>query len=148
MPDADMEAAEEKIRAFMEVIPTLWPVEGRITDEFGYRKDPFTKKRTFHEALDIAADTGTIIKAAAGGKVVSTEYTYATGRTVKIDHGNGFVTIYGHCSKYLVESGQYVKKGEEIAKVGNTGRSTGPHLHFEMWLFGKAIDPLEYLEKK
>ena len=117
LPDADMEAAEKKIRAFMEVIPTLWPVEGRITDEFGYRKDPFTKKRTFHEALDIAADTGTIIKAAAGGKVVSTEYTYATGRTVKIDHGNGFVTIYGHCSKYLVESGQYVK-GRGDSKSG------------------------------
>ena len=146
MPDADMEAAE-KDKSVYGSDPTLWPVEGRITDEFGYRKIP-SQKRTFHEALDIAADTGTIIKAAAGGKVVSTEYTYATGRTVKIDHGNGFVTIYGHCSKYLVESGQYVKKGEEIAKVGNTGRSTGPHLHFEMWLFGKAIDPLEYLEKK
>jgi len=148
IPEADIEAAEEKINAFMEVIPTLWPVQGRITDEFGYRRDPFTRKRTFHKGLDIAADTGTSIKAAAGGKVTYAEYTYATGRTVRIDHGNGFVTVYGHCSKILVEPGQEVKKGEVIAKVGNTGRSTGPHLHFEIQLYGTAIDPLEYLEKK
>jgi murein DD-endopeptidase MepM/ murein hydrolase activator NlpD len=148
LPDADIEAAEEKINAFMEVIPTLWPVDGRITDEYGYRKDPFNGKRKFHTGLDIAADTGTPVKAAAGGTVTSVYYTYATGRTVVIDHGNGFVTLYGHCSKTLVEPGQQVKKGEEIAKVGNTGRSTGPHLHLEIQLYGSAIDPMEYLDKK
>lgn len=148
LPDADIEAAEEKINAFMEVIPTLWPLEGRITDEYGYRKDPFNGKRKFHTGLDIAADTGTPVKAAAGGTVTSVYYTYATGRTVVIDHGNGFVTLYGHCSKILVEPGQQVKKGEEIAKVGNTGRSTGPHLHLEIQLYGSAIDPMEYLDKK
>jgi len=147
-PDADIEAVEEKINAFMEVIPTLWPTEGRITDQFGYRKDPFTRRKSYHSGLDIAADVGTSIKAAASGKVIYADYTYATGRTVKIDHGNGFVTVYGHCSKILAEPGQQVKKGEVIAKVGSTGRSTGPHCHFEIHLFGTAIDPLEYLEKK
>ena len=132
----------------MEVIPTLWPLEGRITDEYGYRKDPFNGKRKFHTGLDIAADTGTPVKAAASGTVTSVYNIYATGRTVEVDHGNGFVTLYGHCSKILVEPGQQVKKGEEIAKVGNTGRSTGPHLHLEIQLYGSAIDPMEYLDKK
>jgi murein DD-endopeptidase MepM/ murein hydrolase activator NlpD len=148
LPDADIETAEEKINAFMEVIPTLWPLEGRITDEYGYRKDPFTGKRKFHTGLDIAADTGTPVKAAASGTVTSVYNIYATGRTVEVDHGNGFVTLYGHCSKILVEPGQQVKKGEEIAKVGNTGRSTGPHLHLEIQLYGTTIDPLEYLDQK
>lgn len=148
LPDADLDAVEEKINALMEVIPTLWPVEGRITDGFGHRRDPFTKKKSFHNGLDIAADAGTPIKASASGKVIYADYTYATGRTVKIDHGNGFVTVYGHCSKILVEPGQQVKKGDVIAKVGSTGRSTGPHCHFEVHLYGTAIDPMEYLEKK
>jgi len=148
LPDADLDAVEEKINALMEVIPTLWPVEGRITDGFGHRRDPFTKKKSFHNGLDIAADAGTPIKASASGKVIYANYTYATGRTVKIDHGNGFVTVYGHCSKILVEPGQQVKKGDVIAKVGSTGRSTGPHCHFEVHLYGTAIDPMEYLEKK
>src|SRR5690606_17218772 len=94
LPDADLDSVEERINAFMEVIPTLWPVEGRITDRFGYRKDPFTRKKTFHYGLDIAADVGTSIKASASGKVTYVDYTYATGRTVKIDHGNGFITVY------------------------------------------------------
>ncbi|HOQ07886.1 MAG TPA: peptidoglycan DD-metalloendopeptidase family protein [Clostridiales bacterium] len=148
LPDADLDAVEEKINALMEVIPTLWPVEGRITDGFGHRRDPFTKKKSFHNGLDIAADAGTPIKASASGKVIYADYTYATGRTVKIDHGNGFVTVYGHCSRILVEPGQQVKKGDVIAKVGSTGRSTGPHCHFEVHLYGTAIDPMEYLEKK
>jgi len=145
---ADLEAAEAKIDAFMETIPTLWPVNGRITDEYGYRKDPINGKRKFHTGLDIAADTGTPIKAAASGKVIFAQSTYATGRTVKIDHGRGIVTLYGHASKILVEEGQTVEKGEVIAKVGSTGRSTGPHLHFEIHLYGSTVDPLEYLEKK
>jgi murein DD-endopeptidase MepM/ murein hydrolase activator NlpD len=148
LPEADIEAAEEKVNAFMETIPTLWPTNGRITDSFGYRRDPFTKKKKFHAALDIAADTGTAIVAAASGTVTYVDYVYATGRTVKIDHGRGVTTVYGHCSKILVEPGQTVKKGEVIAKVGSTGRSTGPHLHFEILIYGTSVDPLEYLEDK
>ncbi len=148
VPEADLETAEAKVNAFMETVPTLWPTNGRITDRFGYRKDPFNGKRKFHTALDIATDSGTPIKAAASGKVIYADYTYATGRTVKIDHGRGIVTLYGHCSKILAEPGQTVEKGEVIAKVGSTGRSTGPHLHFEILIYGTAVDPLEYLESK
>lgn len=145
-PNADLDAAEAKINEFMETIPTLWPVSGTITDEFGNRRDPFTRKLKYHTGMDIGTDYGRSIKAAAGGKVVMVDYIYGTGKTVKISHGNGITTLYGHCSKILVEEGQIVEKGEVIAKVGSSGRSTGPHLHFEVLLYGTPVDPLKYLE--
>ena len=145
-PNADLDAAEAKIDEFMETIPTLWPVSGTITDEFGNRRDPFTRKLKFHTGLDIGADYGKSIKAAAGGKVVSVDNVYGTGKTVKISHGNGITTLYGHCSKILVKEGQTVEKGEVIAKVGSSGRSTGPHLHLEVLIYGTPVDPLQYLE--
>jgi murein DD-endopeptidase MepM/ murein hydrolase activator NlpD len=145
-PNADMDAAEEKINEFMETIPTMWPVSGTITDKFGNRKDPFTRKTKFHTGLDIGTDYGKSIKAAAGGRVISVEYVYGTGNTVKVNHGNGIVTLYGHCSKILVKQGQIVEKGEVIAKVGSSGRSTGPHLHLEIQIYGTPVDPLQYLE--
>ncbi len=145
-PNADLDAAEAKIDEFMETIPTLWPVSGTITDEFGNRRDPFTRKLKFHTGLDIGADYGKSIKAAAGGKVISVDNVYGTGKTVKISHGNGITTLYGHCSKILVKEGQTVEKGEVIAKVGSSGRSTGPHLHLEVLIYGTPVDPLQYLE--
>jgi len=145
-PVADLSAAESKIEAFMETVPTLWPASGRITDEFGYRKDPFTKRKKFHAGLDIGADYGSKIRAAASGTVVFAEYTSGTGRTVKISHARGITTVYGHASSILVKEGQTVKKGDVIAKVGSSGRSTGPHLHFEVLLYGAAVDPLQYLD--
>ena len=145
-PNADLDAAEAKIDEFMETIPTLWPVSGTITDEFGNRRDPFTRKLKFHTGLDIGADYGKSIKAAAGGKVISVDNVYGTGKTVKISHGNGITTLYGHCSKILVKEGQSVEKGEVIAKVGSSGRSTGPHLHLEVLIYGTPVDPLQYLE--
>lgn len=145
-PNADLDAAEAKVDEFMEKIPTLWPVSGTITDEYGNRRDPFTRKLKFHTGLDIGTDYGKSIKAAAGGKVVSVDYTYGTGNTVKINHGNGITTLYGHCSKILVKEGQTVEKGEVIAKVGSSGRSTGPHLHLEVHIYGSTVDPLQYLE--
>jgi len=147
-PVADLSAAESKIEAFMETVPTLWPANGRITDEFGYRKDPFTKRKKFHAGIDIGADYGSAIRAAASGKVIFAEYTAGTGRTVKISHERGIVTLYGHASSILVKEGQTVKKGDVIAKVGSSGRSTGPHLHFEVLLYGTAVDPLQYLDAK
>lgn len=145
-PLADLSAAESKIEAFMETVPTLWPATGRITDKFGYRKDPFTKRKKFHAGLDIGADYGSKIRAAASGKVVFAEYTAGTGKTVKISHARGITTLYGHASSILVKEGQIVKKGDVIAKVGSSGRSTGPHLHFEVLLYGTAVDPLQYLD--
>lgn len=145
-PNADLDAAEAKINEFMDTVPTLWPVSGTITDEFGYRKDPFTRKTKYHTGLDIGTDYGKSIKAAASGKVIDVYYVYGTGNTVKISHGNGIVTLYGHCSKILVKEGQTVEKGEVIAKVGSSGRSTGPHLHLEVQIYGTPVDPLQYLE--
>lgn len=147
-PKADLSSAEAKIDAFMETVPTLWPASGRITDKFGYRKDPFTKRKKFHSGLDIGANYGSKIKAAASGKVIFAEHTGGTGKTVKISHARGITTLYGHASSILVEEGQIVKKGDVIAKVGSSGRSTGPHLHFEVLLYGTAVDPLQYLDVK
>jgi murein DD-endopeptidase MepM/ murein hydrolase activator NlpD len=143
---ADLDAAEAKIAKFMETVPTLWPAAGRVTDNFGYRKDPITRKTKFHEGIDIGSDGGRTIKASASGKVIFAEYTSGYGRTIKISHGRGITTVYGHLSKYHVKVGQEVKKGDKIATMGTTGRSTGPHLHFEVHLFGTPVDPLQYLD--
>ncbi len=147
-PVADLSSAEAKIEAFMDTVPTLWPASGRLTDKFGYRSDPFTRRRKFHAGIDIGANHGAKIKAAASGKVTFAEYTAGTGRTVKISHARGITTVYGHASSILVEKGQTVKKGDVIARVGSSGRSTGSHLHFEVLLYGTAVDPLKYLDAK
>jgi murein DD-endopeptidase MepM/ murein hydrolase activator NlpD len=148
IPVADLTKAETKLEKYLETIPTLWPVRGDITDNFGYRKDPFTRRTKFHEGIDIGADRGTSIKAAASGKIIMSERTSGLGLTVKIDHGRGIVTLYGHASKLLVKVGQIVKKGDVIAKVGSSGRSTGPHLHFQVMLYGTTVDPLQYLDER
>jgi murein DD-endopeptidase MepM/ murein hydrolase activator NlpD len=148
LPVADLSIAEAKISAFMETVPTLWPAIGRITDEFGYRKDPFTRRTKYHEGIDIGSDYGSSVKAAAGGTVTFAQYTGGTGRTVIISHGRGLTSVYGHASKILVKAGQVVEKGDVIAKVGSSGRSTGPHLHFQVMLYGSPVDPLQYLDVK
>lgn len=144
----DLTEANAKLEKFLDVIPTLWPVNAEIGDGFGYRKDPFTRRKTFHEGLDLAADKGVSIKASASGIVTLAGRYNGYGLAVMIDHGKGISTLYGHTSKILVKEGQYVKKGEIIAKVGSTGRSTGPHLHFEVRLFNTPVDPLQYLDLK
>ena len=104
-------------------------------------RDPFTRRKTFHEGIDISADKGTSIKASASGKVILAKRYGGYGLAVIIDHGRGLSTLYGHSSKLLVKEGQTVKKGDIIAKVGSTGRSTGPHLHFEVLLYNTPVDP-------
>lgn len=149
VPQADLTAAQEKLDKYMENIPTLWPVSGgHITDYFGNRKDPITGGREFHEGLDIGIDYGTKIKAAASGKVILAERYGGYGKAIIIDHGNGLQTLYGHTSKLLVKEGQTVKKGDVIAESGSSGRSTGPHLHFQVILYDTPVDPLQYLDKK
>ena len=142
----DLTETEEKLQEYLDSIPTLWPVVGRISDKFGYRTDPFTRKKTYHEGLDIAASSGTDIKAAADGKVIFSGQKSGYGNVVILEHDHQIKTVYAHASKLLVEAGQQVQKGDEIAKVGSTGRSTGPHLHFEVLVGGTPVDPLEYLE--
>lgn len=144
----DISTANTKLDTFFETIPTLVPVNGKFNNGYGYRKDPFTKKKTFHDGIDFSADKGTIIIASAGGKVTFAQRNGGYGLCVVIDHGRGLCTRYAHASKLMVKEGQEVKKGDVIAKVGSTGRSTGPHLHFEVLLYNKPVDPGTYIDIK
>lgn len=125
--------------------PAGWPTRGWLTSYFGMRKSPYTGKRKIHEGLDIAASTGTSVISTADGVVARVEYSSGYGKTVIVDHGYGYRTLYGHNSKILVRSGQRVRRGERLAEVGNTGRSTGSHLHYEILLNGVPIDPRKFL---
>lgn len=122
-------------------IPITVPVEGEVTSSFGYRVDPFNGEKTFHKGMDIAAAKGTKIKAAFQGMVISSGTDQSLGKYVQIQHDNDLATVYAHCSKLLVQVGDLVKAGDEIAEVGSTGRSTGPHLHFEIRIAGIRYDP-------
>lgn len=116
-----------------------------LSSEFGNREDPFTHRLAFHPGLDFVAPTGTPIRAAAGGVVSFAGPRAGYGNMVEIDHGNGLSTRYGHASRLLVKPGMVVAPGDEVALVGSTGRSTGPHLHFEVLHEGEQIDPRRYL---
>ena len=127
-------------------LPTLPPIENiNYTSNFGYRIDPFNGHSTFHEGVDFAAESGTPINAAASGKVIYADVHPAYGKCVEIDHGNGLVTRYAHGSELLVKEGDLVVRGQRISRVGSTGRSTGPHLHFEVRLNGVAQNPGRFL---
>ncbi|MEN8164342.1 MAG: M23 family metallopeptidase, partial [Acidobacteriota bacterium] len=125
--------------------PTIAPVIGVVTDGFGNRRDPFTGKRAYHHGLDLSARRGTPIVAPADGVVGFAGRNGGMGRMIRISHGFGFLTVYGHLDKILVEPGQDVQRGEEIGHVGNTGRSTGSHLHYEVLKDGKFVNPLYYI---
>lgn len=127
--------------------PSAMPVLGHSynSSSYGPRVDPLTGRRAFHEGLDFAAPRGTPIVAAAGGVVVKARYVSGYGKLVEIDHGNKLVTRYAHASKLLVKEGDLVYRGQQIAKVGSTGRSTGAHLHFEVRVADKAADPRLFL---
>ncbi|TDP90648.1 murein DD-endopeptidase MepM/ murein hydrolase activator NlpD [Halanaerobium saccharolyticum] len=123
----------------------IWPVSGRITSNFGWRTHPIKKTRLFHNGLDIAVPSGTRVKAAAGGKVVHSGWMNGFGYTVIIDHGRGIETLYAHNSKVSVAKGSMVNKGQVVALSGNTGLSTGPHLHFGVLQNEKPLNPKNYL---
>lgn len=125
----------------------VWPTSGRITSTFGYRSNPFgTGGSEFHGGIDIAANYGTPIKAAASGTVTSAGYGTGNGNYIYINHGNGLVTKYLHASSLAVSAGTYVNQGDTIAYVGSTGRSTGNHLHFQVEVYGTAVNPYNYLK--
>lgn len=129
------------------MIPTQAPVRGKAPgSSFGWRIDPLTGQSALHTGLDFAADTGESILAAAGGVVITQEYHPAYGNMLEVDHGNQVVTRYAHASKTLVTRGDLVRRGQKIAEVGTTGRSTGPHLHFEVLVQGVFQDPQKFLE--
>ena len=114
---------------------------GTITSPFGWRSNPFGGAPDFHPGLDIAAPTGTTVTAAAGGTVIMAQWYGGYGNYISIDHGGGYSTGYGHLSAIYVANGQTVSRGQAIGAVGSTGASTGPHLHFEVRINGKAVDP-------
>lgn len=123
------------------------PVEGRLTSGFGMRIHPILGEERMHSGIDLAAPEGTSIKAAADGRVAFSGWVKGYGNLVEIDHGDGLITRYGHNSENLVETGQEIKAGQVLGKVGSTGQSTGPHLHFEVRRSGQAVDPYTLLEK-
>lgn len=121
----------------------IWPLtEHRITSNFGEREDPFSGKNAIHNGLDMGANSGTPIMAVLDGTVYAVGEGKSYGKYIMIKHNDTMMTVYAHCSKIIAKNGQKVKKGEKIALVGNTGRSTGSHLHFEIRLDGERIDPL------
>ncbi len=126
--------------------PSISPTKGYWASPFGWRDDPFTGKRTFHSGVDIATHNGNPVVATADGLVLSTQTDRIGGKTIKISHPNsGYVTIYCHLSKYMVKPGQRVKRGDTIGSVGKTGRARGPHVHYEVRLNGKRINPWYYI---
>ncbi len=125
--------------------PSIWPVRGWVTSTFGYRRSPFTGLREMHEGMDVATQLKAPVIAPANGIVVRVGYDRGYGNLVEIDHGYGVVSRFGHNSKNLVKVGQRVKRGDMIALVGSTGRSTGPHLHYEVLLNGVPVNPYRYI---
>jgi murein DD-endopeptidase MepM/ murein hydrolase activator NlpD len=132
-------------RSLLAAKPRGWPAKGWVTSVFGMRHSPFTGKLTMHEGLDIAARTGTPVFAAADGIVSQAETAEGYGKLVVIDHGYGYKTYYAHNSKLFVKVGQRVKRNDKISAVGNTGSSTGSHLHYEVRLNGVPINPKKFI---
>ena len=125
--------------------PNLWPVEGLITGSFGERIDPFNGEGAFHSGVDISAGVGSPVMAPADGIVTFADYLGGYGRAVMVDHGHGISTRYGHLSSFAVTAGQYIHRGDTIGYVGLSGRSTGPHLHYEVRINDTPVNPYKYL---
>lgn len=141
------QAVDQKV-ARDAATPLGWPCQGEITSTFGYRRAPFGWGWDFHPAIDIAAPWGTPVAATANGVVRFVGWKGGLGRTVILDHGFGFSTLYGHLTRTLVKEGQKVTRGETIGLLGSTGLSTGPHVHYEVWVEGKQVDPWPYMQKR
>lgn len=135
----------EAKRSILASTPTIWPVKGLITAGYGYRVSPFTGQREMHEGLDVAAPSGSPIVATADGVVSFVGPLAAFGNVVFINHGHGFTTFYAHASSTRVKEGQQIKRGQVIAFVGTTGRTTGPHVHYEVQVNGATVNPLKYI---
>jgi murein DD-endopeptidase MepM/ murein hydrolase activator NlpD len=125
--------------------PSLWPIEGRVTSSFGERQDPFNGEGAFHAGIDIAAPYGTAVRATADGDVEKAGFGSGYGREVRIDHGHDLLTVYGHLSSFAVTEGEHVTRGQVIGYVGESGRATGPHLHYEVRVHDVAVNPHKYL---
>jgi murein DD-endopeptidase MepM/ murein hydrolase activator NlpD len=135
----------ENEKAILASTPTIWPTKGYLASPFGWRDDPFTGKRTFHRGYDIVTAVGNPIVATADGVVVRCKNDKIGGNTVVISHRGGYTTRYLHLQKWLVKPGQKVKRGDTIGLVGSTGKATGPHVHYEVHVNGRPVNPYRYI---
>ncbi|MFV0282606.1 MAG: M23 family metallopeptidase [Castellaniella sp.] len=143
-----MDAALSRQTGFQASLPTLAPVDyPALSSSFGWRRNPVSGRRSMHEGLDFVAPRGTPIRAASGGLVTRAGTLRGYGKMVEIDHGNGLHTRYAHASSLLVKAGDIVRQGQQIARVGSTGRSTGPHLHFEVRMADYPLDPTLFIQE-
>lgn len=137
----------EQVRALRAALPSVWPADGFLSSDFGWRRSVWGgRKWTHHTGIDIAGTPGNVVRAAASGRVALAGWDQGYGKAVRIDHGFGIRTLYAHNSRLLVQEGDRVTAGQPIAAMGSTGRSTGPHCHFELSVDGHVVDPLQYLE--
>ena len=141
----ELHALLEDQKSILNSTPSVWPARGFVSSTFGYRISPFTSVKKMHEGLDIAAPRGTEVLAPADGVVTFNGVKGAYGNLLVLDHGYGLVTRFGHLSQILVQPGTRVKRGDRIALVGNTGRSTGDHLHYEVRIDGVPVNPTRYI---
>lgn len=137
-------AAEQKSSRWAAT-PSIWPVKGWVTSGFGPRVSPFTEKPAWHDGLDIGAAANAPVQAPAQGRVTTVGFDPKLGNVVKLDHGFGIETLYGHLAKALVKEGQRVKRGDVVGLVGSTGLATGPHLHYMVKVHGQTLDPVKYI---
>lgn len=137
-------AAEQKSSRWAAT-PSIWPVKGWVTSGFGPRVSPFTEKPAWHDGLDIGAAANAPVQAPAQGRITTVGFDPKLGNLVKIDHGFGVETLYGHLAKALVKEGQRVKRGEVVGLVGSSGLATGPHLHYMVKVHGQTFDPVKYI---
>jgi murein DD-endopeptidase MepM/ murein hydrolase activator NlpD len=135
----------EDQKSLLKSTPSVWPVKGWLTSTFGYRSSPFTGRRELHRGLDIATRSGTPIIAPADGLVVFAGREGGFGNMIIVDHGYGITTRFGHCSSLEAKLGQKIKRGDVIARIGSTGRSTGPHVHYEVAVNGVSVNPSRYI---
>ncbi len=129
----------------LSALPSIWPTRGYLSGFFGNRRDPFTGKIDFHPGLDISTQLGNKVFATANGIVITAEYRKGYGNVVIIEHGFGFSTLYAHLAKIAVKEGQKVKRWDVIGYVGTTGKSTGPHLHYEVRRYNQSLNPLDFI---
>ena len=140
-----VESLAQRRKGQLDITPSLWPVAGPIRSGYGRRRDPFTGESEMHQGLDIGALYGTAIRAPANGRIVFAARQSAYGNLIVVDHGNGITTRYGHLSRFEARVGDQLRKGDLIGYVGSSGRSTGPHLHYEVRLNERTVTPRNYL---
>ncbi|HZP43788.1 MAG TPA: M23 family metallopeptidase [Candidatus Binatia bacterium] len=141
----ELEHAVDRTSKLMSALPLRWPLRGPVDSEFGRRRSPWNGRPELHEGIDIGGAPGTPITAPAAGTVVTAGSGGDYGRHVVIDHGNGVKSLFGHMKEIDVKAGEHVAKGQVVGLVGGSGRSTGPHLHYEVRVDGKPVDPRGFL---